>query len=79
MAHRVAGDVEVDLDEIWLYVATESSCMDVANRVVDSITDRFFLIASFPFAGRARDDDFGVGARSFAIGQYVIVYSSRRR
>ncbi len=79
MAHRVAGDVEIDLDEIWLYVATESSCVDVANRVVDSITDRFFLIASFPLAGRARDDDFGVGARSFAIGQLCDRLFHRRR
>jgi hypothetical protein len=43
MAHRVAGDVEVDLDEIWIYVATESSSVDIANRVVDSIADRFFF------------------------------------
>jgi hypothetical protein len=31
MAHRVAGEVEADLDEIWLYVAKESGSMDVAR------------------------------------------------
>ena len=24
--------------------------------------------------GRARDEDFGLGCRSFAVGEYVIVY-----
>jgi plasmid stabilization system protein ParE len=45
---------ESDLDEIWLYVARESASMAVATRLIDSITDRFFLLATFPFAGRPR-------------------------
>ena len=69
MAHRVAGEVEVDLDEIWFYVAKESGSMDVATRLVDSITDRFSFLAGFPYAGRARDEDFGSGSRSFAAGE----------
>lgn len=48
--------------------------MDVATRLVDSITNRFIFLANFPYAGRARDDDFGGGSRSFAVGEYVIVY-----
>jgi len=41
MAHLVAPQAEADLDDIWLYVARESGSMDVATRIVDSITDRF--------------------------------------
>ena len=78
MAHRVTGEVEVDLDEIWLYVAKESGSMDVATRLVDSITNRFFFLAGFRYAGRARDEDFGSGSRSFAAGEYVIVLLRRR-
>jgi len=74
MVHRVAGEVEVDLDEIWFYVATESGSIDVATRLVDSLTDRFSFLAGFPYAGRIRDDDFGAGMRSFPVGEYVIVY-----
>src|SRR5450432_1124865 len=74
MAHRVAPRAEADLDDIWLYVAKESGSMDVANRLIDAITGRFFLLATFPYAGRARDEDFGAGSRSFAVGEYVIVY-----
>jgi toxin ParE1/3/4 len=48
--------------------------MDAATRLVDSITGRFSFLAGFPYAGRARDEDFGAGSRSFAAGEYVIVY-----
>lgn len=48
--------------------------MEIANRLIDSITDRFFLSAPFPYMGRSRNEDFGVGNRSFAVGGYVIVY-----
>jgi toxin ParE1/3/4 len=74
MAHRVAPRAECDLDDIWYYVAKESGSVEIANRLIDSITDRFFLLASFPYMGRSRDEDFGVGCRSFAVGEYVIVY-----
>lgn len=48
--------------------------MDVATRLVDSITDRFGLLAAFPFPGRDRAADFGNGTRSFAVAEYIILY-----
>ncbi len=74
MAHFAAPRVETDLDEIWLYVAKESGSMAAATRLIDSITDRFFFLSKFPYAGRARDRDFGAGTRSFPVSEYVIVY-----
>ena len=74
MAHRVAPQAEADLDGIWLYVAKETGNMDVATRLIDAITGRFLFLASFPYVGRARDDDFGPGSRSVAVGEYIIVY-----
>jgi toxin ParE1/3/4 len=74
MAHRVAPQAETDLDDTWLYVAKESGSMDVATRLIDAITGRFFLLANFPYVGRARDEDFGAGSRSARVGEYVIVY-----
>jgi toxin ParE1/3/4 len=74
MAHRVAPRAEADLDEIWLYVARDSGSIEVASRLIDSITQRFLVLADFPHAGRTRDDDFGTGTRSFAVGEHVIVY-----
>jgi len=75
MAHRVAPRAESDLDDIWYYVAKESGSIEIANRLIDNITDRFFLLARYPFMGRSRDEDFGVGSRSFTVGDYVIVYT----
>ena len=75
MAHRVASRAEADLDDIWLHVARESGSMDVASRLIDSITDRFVFLANFPNAGRSRDQDFGIGRRSFPVDECIIVYS----
>jgi toxin ParE1/3/4 len=75
MAHCVSPRAELDLDDIWFYVAKESGSIEIANRLINSITDRFVLLASLPYMGRCRDEDFGHGCRSFAVGEYVIVYS----
>ena len=74
MAHRFAPRAETDLDDIWYYVAKESGSIEIANRLIDTLTDRFLMLAGFPYVGRARDDDFGPGCRSVAVGEYVIVY-----
>jgi hypothetical protein len=33
MAHLVAPRAEIDLDDIWLYVARESGSMEIATRL----------------------------------------------
>ena len=65
----------MDLDDIWLYVAKESGSIEIANRLIDTLTDRFLALGRFPRIGRSRDEDFGPGYRSLAAGEYVIVYS----
>lgn len=74
MAHQASRKAEADLDDIWIYVANESGSFDVATRLIDSITNQFFLLGRHPYLGRGRDDEFGAGARSLAIAEYVIVY-----
>jgi toxin ParE1/3/4 len=34
-----------------------------------------FLLAGFPYAGCARENDLGSGTRSFPTGEHVIVYA----
>ena len=51
MAHRVSPQAAADLDDIWYYVAKESGSIAVANHLIDSITDRFFLLAGHPYLG----------------------------
>ena len=74
MAVRFGTQVEADLDGIWAYVAKESGSVDVANRVIDSITDHFFLLSRHPQLGRRRDDDLRRGLRSLSVSGYVIIY-----
>lgn len=73
MAHRLASQVEFELDDIWYYVARESGSIEIADRLIDSITDRFFLLANHPYVGRLRED-LRPGLRSFPVGQHVIIY-----
>lgn len=51
MAHRLAPLAEADLDDIWFYVAKESGSIEMANRLIDVLTDRLFVLASFPISG----------------------------
>jgi hypothetical protein len=43
MALRVAVEVQAELDEIWSYVAAESGDANVAERLINSITDQFLF------------------------------------
>jgi toxin ParE1/3/4 len=74
MGHRRTPQADSDLDDIWYYVASKSGSIEIADRLVDSITDRFFLLANHPHIGRARDADLRPGLRSFPVGGYVIIY-----
>jgi toxin ParE1/3/4 len=48
--------------------------MDVADRFIESLTQRFYLLATSPYLGRRRDEDLRLGMRSFAVGKYLILY-----
>jgi len=74
MKHRLSLLSDSDLDDIWYYVASQSGNTDIADRLIGSITDRFFLITSYPNLGRARDEDLRPGLRTFPVGEYVIFY-----
>lgn len=74
MAHRVAPEAESDLDDIWLYVTQEAGSAARADRLIESITGRFWLLSRYPHMGRRRDDDLRPGLRSFPVADYVILY-----
>lgn len=73
IGHLRSPQAEADLDSIWYYIATRSGSIEIADRLIDSITDRFFLLANHPNIGRARDN-LRSGLRSFPAGEYVIIY-----
>ncbi len=55
-AHSLPG-CRGELDGIWYYIARESGNPDIADRFIDSLTGRFYLLALHPYIGRRRDDD----------------------
>ena len=52
----------------------KTASIETANRLIDTLTERFLTLASFPYLGRSREDEFGPGYRSLAVGEFVIVY-----
>ena len=73
MACHFSPDAERCLDDIWLYVARESGSVGIADRVIDSLVDCFWLLGRHPRMGRLRAD-LRPDLRSFAVGEYVILY-----
>jgi toxin ParE1/3/4 len=75
MALRFSVEAENDLGQIWSYVSEKSASISIADHLIDSITEHCYLLASRPYLGRDRNPEFGFQSRSFAVGEYVIVYS----
>ena len=74
MALRRSPEADFDLDDIWYYIVKQCGRLETADRLIDSITSRFFLLASYPYMGRTRDEDLRPGLRSFPAGEYLIIY-----
>lgn len=60
-----------DLNEIWDYIAADN--VPAADRLAGKFDDAFALLADHPRIGRIRDE-IGPEIRSFAVGNYVILY-----
>lgn len=72
--YRLSEEAEAELDGIWLHIAKESGSTETATRVIDNITDRFWVLAQYPYAGRSREHDLRPGLRSFPADNYLIIY-----
>lgn len=77
MRYRVSEDAERDLDEIFVYWAKRAS-LEVADRIIDRITERFWLLGEHPDAGLPTGN-IAAGARCFPAGKYLIYYRKTRR
>lgn len=74
--YRVSREAESDLDEIFLYWA-ERAGLEASDRLIDSITDRFWLLGEYPDAGKP-SDEMAAGVRCFPAGKYLIYYRRTR-
>ena len=68
---RVARTAEVDLLEIWTYIAEDD--LDQADAQTRRIFNHFEQLAMFPQSGRVRDD-LEPGIRSSVVDKYVVLY-----
>ena len=75
--YRVSKAAEKDLDEIFAYWAERAS-IETADRLIDAIVERFWLLGEYPQSGRPCDD-IERGARCFPAGRYLIYYRRARR
>lgn len=77
MRFRVSEDAARDLEDIFLYWAQRAN-LDVADRLMERITERFWLLGEYPEAGKAVDG-IAEGVRCFGAGKYLIYYRRSRR
>jgi len=77
MRYRVSEGAERDLDEIFVYWANRAS-LETADRVVDRITERFWLLGEHPDAGNPARD-IAARVKCFPAGKYLIYYRKTRR
>ena len=73
MGHRLAPEAESDLEEIAFYVFVQSGSLEIAERLIESITERFAMLGRHPCIGRRRDD-LRPGLRAFPVGDYLLLY-----
>lgn len=70
---RVSAPAERDLDEIWHQIARSSGNIEIADNLIEAITEAFRLFARAPAAGTRRDQ-IDPGLRGFPVGNYIIYY-----
>ena len=74
MRLRIAQQARADLDEIWIYIAQESGAPSSATRIVESIVEKFRLLAQFPMLGRSLESEQRPQIRTFVTNNYLIFY-----
>lgn len=68
---RLSPRARTDLEEIWIYIARDSS--GAADRFLDRIYEMCQKLAHAPGMGRRREE-LGRDLRSFPVGSQVIFY-----
>jgi toxin ParE1/3/4 len=77
MRYGVSVNAERDLEEIFSYWAERAS-LEIADRIIDKDTDRFWLLGEHPGARKA-SEGIAAGVKCFPAGKYLIYYRATRR
>ncbi|MGA2276267.1 MAG: type II toxin-antitoxin system RelE/ParE family toxin [Terracidiphilus sp.] len=76
MLFHVTKQAERELDQIFVYWARRTN-LDIADRLIDSIEERFVLLGDYPDVGR-KCDEIASGVLRFLAGDYLIYYRKKR-
>jgi plasmid stabilization system protein ParE len=72
MTYILSVDAELDLDEIWEYIARDS--LDAADRWIARLFDTFQSLAQNPGIGHRREDLTTLPLLFFPVEAYLILY-----
>lgn len=70
----LAPEAEAELDEIWAPHRARERKHRHRTRQVEKIAEHFWLLARYPYLGRAREQDLAAGLRSLAVDDYLIIH-----
>ena len=77
MHYRISANAEQDLEEIFIFWANRAS-LEAADRIIDRITERFWLLGEHPNAGKPARN-IAPRVKCFPAGKYLIYYRNTRR
>ena len=72
-AYEFHPEAEIDLEEIWEYIAPENVL--AADRVIADLEDALENLASFPHQGHRRTDLTSLPLRFKRVRDYLIAYA----
>ena len=76
MRFHLTKTAERELDQIFVYWAQRAG-VEVADKLIDSIEERFSLLGDFPYIG-LNSDHLATGVLRFPTGDYLIYYRRKR-
>lgn len=72
----LSTDADLDLDEIWEYIATDS--IGNADHWIAKLFDAFEALARNPGLGHKREDLTSLRVLFWPVGSYLIIYRADR-
>ena len=76
MNHVLSADADLDLDDIWEYIAADS--VDAADRWVAKLFHAFEALAETPGMGHKRADLTEHPVLFWPVGAYLVIYRATR-
>ena len=70
---RLSEDAKDEIAQIWKNIWDISNSAESADKMLEAITERFFLLEAQPFAGRSREE-VAPGIRSIATQSGYVIY-----